>query len=196
MGYGAEGKSGGSGYVSTFSNFSGDRSILEIAGASLNFKTVGSAVNTAVGSDITLNSRFSVDTGGNGVFGGNLICGTTSGTSDLILNSSSSTVGHFHFEDENGLGGYVDYDHSNNKMTLGTNGSGRVYIESNGEVGINNTSPSATLHATAIFSNGVPFKLEGHPSTTVEQMLMYTSKAAATNWYWMVAQANLSLIHI
>lgn len=121
---------------------------------------------------------------------GNLICGTTSGTSDLILNSSSSTVGHFHFEDENGLGGYVDYDHSNNKMTLGTNGSGRVYIESNGEVGINNASPSATLHLTATASNGVPFKLQGHSSTTVEQMLMYTSKTAATNWYWMVNQAN------
>ena len=121
---------------------------------------------------------------------GNLICGTTSGTSDLILNSSSSTVGHFHFEDENGLGGYVDYDHSNNKMTLGTNGSGRVYIESNGEVGINNASPSATLHLTATASNGVPFKLQGHSNTTVEQMLMYTSKTAATNWYWMVNQAN------
>lgn len=121
---------------------------------------------------------------------GNLICGTTSGSSDLILNSSSSTVGHFHFEDQNGLGGYMDYDHSNNKMTLGTNGSGRVYIESNGEVGINNASPSATLHLTATASNGVPFKLQGHSSTTVEQMLMYTSKAAATSWYWLVAQAN------
>ena len=75
-------------------------------------------------------------------------------------------------------------------MTLGTNGSGRVYIESNGEVGINNASPSATLHLTATASNGVPFKLQGHSSTTVEQMLMYTSKTAATNWYWMVNQAN------
>ena len=84
----------------------------------------------------------------------------------------------------------MDYDHSNDKMTLGTSGSGRVYIESNGEVGINNASPSATLHLTATASNGVPFKLQGHNSTTVEQMLMYTSKAAATNWYWMVAQAN------
>ncbi len=65
-----------------------------------------------------------------------------------------------------------------------------MIIENNGEVGINNPSPSATLHLTATASNGVPFKLEGHPSTTVEQMLMYTSKAAATNWYWMVAQAN------
>ena len=76
IGYGAEGKSGGSGYVSTYANFSGDRSVLEIAAASLNFKTVGSAVQTAVGSDITLASRFSVGTSGNGTFAGYVKAGS------------------------------------------------------------------------------------------------------------------------
>ena len=75
-------------------------------------------------------------------------------------------------------------------MNFYTSGSPRIVIESNGEVGINNTLPSATLHLTALTNNGVPFKLQGHNTTTVEQMLMYTSKAAATNWYWIVAQAN------
>ena len=259
IGYGAEGKAGGSGYVSTFSNFSGDRSILEIAGASLNFKTVGSAVNTAVGSDITLNSRFSVDTGGNGVFGGTLsITGSSSGsvlnlnggvapngvaqiiatssgvggeTKNLSITNSTfafdhgsgsfttfigsgnyeidargaiigqnmyaqgSTVGitsggSFVFGASTTEGVYIQRPANTTDMYFIAGGNTRMIIENNGEVGINNPSPSATLHLTATASNGVPFKLEGHPSTTVEQMLMYTSKAAATNWYWMVAQAN------
>jgi hypothetical protein len=90
-----------------------------------------------------------------------------------------------------GIGGGTKSLAFNNAATTFYSGtSPRMTILTGGQVGINNLAPTATLHLTALVSNGVPFKLQGHASTTVEQMLMYTSKAAATNWYWMVAQAN------
>ena len=70
-------------------------------------------------------------------------------------------------------------------------GSSAMVIDSNGEVGINNTSPSATLHLTALSSTGVPFKLQGHASTSVEQMLIYTAQTAGTGWYFLVGQATI-----
>ena len=75
-------------------------------------------------------------------------------------------------------------------ISFRTGASQRMIIESGGEVGINQGSPSATLHLTALSSNGVPFKLQGHASTTVEQMNIFTTKAAGTDWYNIVAQAN------
>ena len=73
-----------------------------------------------------------------------------------------------------------------------TGASTRMTIEPNGEVGINATSPSATLHLKAIASNGVPFKLEAHPSTSVSQMLIYATKAynSTDAWYNLVCEAG------
>jgi hypothetical protein len=67
-----------------------------------------------------------------------------------------------------------------------------MIIESNGEVGINQPNPSATLHLRAIASNGVPFKLEAHPSTSVSQMLIYATKAynSTDAWYNLVCEAG------
>ena len=101
-----------------------------------------------------------------------------------------SSGGSFVFGASTSEGVYIQRPANTTDMYFVAGGNTRMVIENNGEVGINNTSPSATLHLTATASNGVPFKLQGHGSTTVEQMLMYTSKAAATNWYWLVAQAN------
>ena len=75
-------------------------------------------------------------------------------------------------------------------MEFFTNGGQRMTIETGGQVGINNNSPSATLHLTALASNGVPFKLQGHSSTSVEQMLIYTSQTASSSWYNIVTQAS------
>ncbi len=88
--------------------------------------------------------------------------------------------------------GQIIYSFQDQFMSFSTANSEKLRIESGGEVGINTISPSATLHLKAIASNGVPFKLEGHPSTTVEQMLIITSKAfnSSDAWYNLVTQAG------
>jgi hypothetical protein len=65
-------------------------------------------------------------------------------------------------------------------------------IDSGGQVGINTTAPSATLHLKAISSNGVPFKLESHPSTSVSQMLIFSTKDynSSGSWFNLVCQAG------
>ena len=75
------------------------------------------------------------------------------------------------------------------KVKLNSNGDSYF---TGGEVGINTTSPSATLHLKAILSNGVPFKLEAHPSTSVSQMLIYATKAynSTDAWYNLVCEAG------
>ena len=79
-----------------------------------------------------------------------------------------------------------------NTLRFGTGANTRMTIEPSGEVGINTTGPSAALHLRALTTNGVPFKLEGDSNTTVEQMLIITSKAfnSSDAWYNLVAQAG------
>jgi len=60
LGYGAEGKNGSSGFVSTYSNFSGAHSVLQIASSSLDWRVDASNSQTEIGSDLTLASQFSV----------------------------------------------------------------------------------------------------------------------------------------
>jgi hypothetical protein len=81
---------------------------------------------------------------------------------------------------------------SSDKLAFATGANTRMIIESNGEVGINQPNPSATLHLRAIASNGVPFKLEAHPSTSVSQMLIYATKAynSTDAWYNLVCEAG------
>ena len=90
LGYGAVGKAGGSGYTSTLSNFSTSRSILQVGNNTLTFLTTAGAVQTVVGSDLTMVSRMSVSTtaatltvpltGTSGTFSAGLIATTISGT--------------------------------------------------------------------------------------------------------------------
>ena len=105
LGYAAVGKAGGSGYTSTLSNFSTSRSILQVGSNTLTFLTTAGAVQTAVGSDLTMVSRMSVSntaatltvplTGTTGTFSGaltgtsatfsnNLTCESTMFTSEYI----------------------------------------------------------------------------------------------------------------
>ena len=60
LGYGAEGKSGSAGFVSTYANFSGPHSVLQIAGSSLDWRVDASNSQTEIGDDLTLASQFSV----------------------------------------------------------------------------------------------------------------------------------------
>ena len=162
--------------ISTSSGVGGETKKLTIANSHFAFDHGSGSFTTFIG-----NGNYEIDARG-AIIGQNMYAqgstvGITSGGSFVFGASTSEGV-------------YINRPANTTEMNLYTGGNPRITIENNGQVGVNNTSPSATLHLTATASNGVPFKLQGHNSTTVEQMLMYTSKAAATNWYWVVAQAN------
>ena len=87
--------------------------------------------------------------------------------------------------------GQIIYSFQDQFMVFSTANSEKLRIESGGEVGINETSPSATLHLQALASNGVPFKLVGDPATSTVQQLIRTTQnyTSSTAWYNIVCEA-------
>ena len=85
---------------------------------------------------------------------------TNSGSTQLLLESGSSSQGILLFGDASDLNiGSVVYDHSNNSMTFETDDTVRMTINSSGKVGIGVTSPSGRVHAdgdayTAFIADG------------------------------------------
>ena len=69
IGNGAQGKVGSSGYVSTYGNFSGGHSALEVKRDEFLFKIDASDSQTTVGSDVTLADRLKINRSGTYVFG-------------------------------------------------------------------------------------------------------------------------------
>ena len=127
--------------------------------------------------------------------GGNVGIGTTSPGSKLqvageirVADGNKATPS-YSFTNDPDTGMFSDLA---NTLRFGTGANTRMTIEPSGEVGINTTGPSAALHLRALTTNGVPFKLEGDSNTTVEQMLIITSKAfnSSDAWYNLVAQAG------
>lgn len=60
LGYGAEGKNGSAGFVSTYGNFSGAHSVLQIASSSIDWRVDTSNSQTEIGGELTLESQFAV----------------------------------------------------------------------------------------------------------------------------------------
>jgi hypothetical protein len=145
------------------------------------------------------NAAFQVYTAtGNGIIvknNGNVGIGTTSPGSKLevageirVADGNKATPS-YSFANDPDTGMFSDLA---NTLRFGTGANTRMTIEPSGEVGINTTGPSAALHLRALTTNGVPFKLEGDSNTTVEQMLIITSKAynSTDAWYNLVTQAG------
>ncbi len=61
MGYGAEGKAGSAGFVSSYGNFSAGHSLLEFGDHTLRWHTDASDSQTTVGDDLTLVQKFIID---------------------------------------------------------------------------------------------------------------------------------------
>jgi hypothetical protein len=121
---------------------------------------------------------------------------TTVNATAQILTQSGSAQGTAFVANQasTSWGGASSYNFSTNVgpiafFTAGNSTNSRILIEAGGQVGVNNSIPSATLHLTALSSNGVPFKLQGHASTTTNQMLIYTTKLPSTSWYYLVGQS-------
>lgn len=153
-----EAVSASSGFVSTYDNFSGNRAALtmDIAG---NFAiwNSGSALNTAVGSEVTMLNRFNI--AGNGSVG----IGTASPTGIVHIKSNdlgsvfqtSSAVNkrvQTFFQDssatQTGRIG-VDISGSNDddlQFIAGSGSAPQLHIEADGNVGVGTTSPNSTLH--------------------------------------------------
>jgi hypothetical protein len=78
----------------------------------------------------------------------------TSGHTGITLRSGSSNNGNIYFSDGTSgnaeLAGYIQYSHTSNHLLFGTNESTRILIDSSGNVGIGNTSPSTG-------ANGISF---------------------------------------
>jgi len=67
-----------------------------------------------------------------------------SGSSGLTILSGTSNYGTLAFGDSGDADiGYIQYDHSDNSLSFGTNTSKQVYIKSDGTVGISTTTPSS-----------------------------------------------------
>ena len=81
----------------------------------------------------------------------NLVVGSGSGTEGITINSGAANYGVIYFADGTSgsaaYAGSINYNHADNSMRLGTNGSTTdVVIDSSGNVGIGTDSPDYPLH--------------------------------------------------
>ena len=191
MGYGAQGKAGSSGYTSTYGNFSGGHSALEIGGTSFSFKMDSSNSQTTVGSDVSLNTLMKINRTGVGI-------GTDDGPGDInaklhiYKQAGDNTVNELLRLDcgENnhnvGKGGAIVFRDINvytdtakiiaqrigntggSTLQFALRGSEAMRIQSAGQVciGTNSTTVSSSV-VSAVFGSGseATLKLGGHSGT-------------------------------
>ena len=144
----------------------------DIADASITAAKLGSGVQktitkqadnrviTASGTANTLNAESNVHIDGSG----RLLIGTTdvgsSGVDTLIVNKSgnggltirngTNNNGNIYFSDGTSgaaeYAGYLQYQHAQDTLAIGTSGSERMRVDSSGKIGIGTTSPDQTVH--------------------------------------------------
>jgi hypothetical protein len=105
----------------------------------------------------------SADSGGSADSGADELVIEGSGDSGIQILSGTSDYGTILFGDSgDSAAGRLRYEHNNNALNFGTNGSwNRLYINSSGKVGIATTSPSAQLSVvgnslTNVSTTGIP----------------------------------------
>jgi len=94
----------------------------------------------------------------------NLVVGSGSGTEGITINSGTANYGVIYFADGTSgsaaYAGNINYNHADNSMRLGTNGSTTdVVIDSSGNVGINTTAPATLLHIKADSNSTTDFPI-------------------------------------
>jgi hypothetical protein len=115
---------------------------------------------------------------------------STGGATVLHLHQSDAYIPQYikHFSNGNTKFGFP----ADNTITFITSGTERIRIDSSGQVGINEPSPTATLHLKALGTNGTPFKLVGDSATTAVQQLITTAQTytSGASWYNMVCESK------
>ena len=109
-------------------------------------------------------------------FADDLVIANGSGNPGITLAGSTTGWGSIYFADgttgSEPYRGYIQYGHTNDRMTFATAGSGAMHIDSSQRVGIGTTSASATLHVsgsgaplilncTSANSNNIIFQING-----------------------------------
>ena len=95
-----------------------------------------------------------------------LVIGNTNGNRGITIVSGNTSNGSLFFADDSvNNNGSIVYEHNLNDMRFNTNAIERLRIASNGHVGINSTSPAATLDIRDVGSTGPGILISGCNST-------------------------------
>jgi hypothetical protein len=139
---------------------------------SLNFSSTGiddNATSTAI--TIDSSERVGINTTSQGsLYGGanNLVVGGGSANAGMSIYTGTSNVGRLFFADGTSgsarYSGFLEYNHSNDGLQIGVNGSTKIKVESSGNVGIGTSSPEGKLH---IQGDNV-----GTPSTDADDLII------------------------
>ena len=169
LGYGAAGKYGAAGFVSTYDNFSGHKSIFKVNHNGINVLTTGTAGTHTNGSDLSMAERFSVQVDKSYFNNGPVGIGTT----------SPSTPLHIDHTGDKAITIESDGDTDSNFIFMKTSAStAQVYMGH--ETGTAGTNFSGTLAGFAVFGNvssgmGTQF-LTGGGNTHVKMTIRHSGQ--------------------
>ena len=184
LGYGAAGKYNDAGFVSTYDNFAGHKTILKINHNGVNVLTTGSSATDTVGADLSMAERFRVEVGKSYFNNGPVGVGTTS--PDGTFHVKSTGNGESYVERASGAkvitqaqsGKGVIGTYSNHPLSLSTNSGERVFITTAGNVGIGAASPVEKL------------QVDGYVRTKNSKYKKYTSLSGSSNDWFPIYQVN------